>query len=91
MIGDDLSVIKQIAWNTFKNTGNINTYLEFVEVENLEKTLEQGQTNSLRNNIEKIENNVNKTENNNLLEAKKQNGNIEIKRNSNIRTQYERL
>ena len=91
MIGDDLSMIKQIAWNTFKNTGNINTYLEFVEVENLEKTLEQGQTNSLRNNIEKVENNVNKTENNNLLEAEKQNGNIEIKRNSNSGTQYERL
>lgn len=25
-------MIKQIAWNTFKNTGNINTYLELVEV-----------------------------------------------------------
>ncbi len=84
-------MIKQIAWNTFKNTGNINTYLEFVEVENLEKKLEQGQTKSLGNNIEEIENNINKTENNNLLEAKKQNGNIEIKRNSNSGTQYERL
>ena len=84
-------MIKQIAWNTFKNTGNINTYLEFVEVENLEKKLEQGQTKSLGNNIEKIEKNINKTENNNLLEAKKQNGNIEIKRNSNSGTQYERL
>ena len=84
-------MIKQIAWNTFKNTGNINTYLEFVEVENLEKKLEQGQTKSLGNNIEEIENNINKTENNNLLEAEKQNGNIEIKRNSNSGTQYERL
>ena len=84
-------MIKQIAWNTFKNTGNINTYLEFVEVENLEKKLEQGQTKSLGNNIEKIENNINKTENNNLLEAEKQNGNIEIKRNSNSGKQYERL
>ena len=30
-------MLKQIAWNTFKNTGDINTYLELVEVKNLEK------------------------------------------------------
>ena len=33
-------MIKQIAWNTFKNTGNINTYLELVELENVEKSME---------------------------------------------------
>lgn len=32
-------MIKQLAWNTFKNTGNINTYLEFVELQNIEKNL----------------------------------------------------
>lgn len=32
-------LIKQIAWNTFKNTGDINTYLELVEVENIEKNV----------------------------------------------------
>ena len=32
-------MIKQIAWNTFKNTGDINTYLELVEVKNIEKNL----------------------------------------------------
>ncbi len=52
-------MIKQMAWNTFKNTGNINTFLELMEVENIEK---------------------------NLLEAEKQNGNIETKGNSNSRT-----
>ena len=52
-------MIKQMAWNTFKNTGNINTFLELIEVENIEK---------------------------NLLEAEKQNGNIETKGNSNSRT-----
>lgn len=51
-------MIKQMAWNTFKNTGNINTFLELIEVENIEK---------------------------NLLEAEKQNGNIETKGNSNSR------
>lgn len=34
-----MDVIKQIAWNTFKNTGNINTFLELVEVENIEKNI----------------------------------------------------
>lgn len=51
-------MIKQMAWNTFKNTGDINTFLELVEVQNIEK---------------------------NMAEAEKQNGNIEDKRNSNIR------
>ncbi len=32
-------MIKKMAWNTFKNTGNINTFLELVEVENIEKNL----------------------------------------------------
>ena len=61
-------MIKQMAWNTFKNTGNINTYLEWVEVKNLEKNIE-----------------------NSVVEASKTNGNIEVKRNSNSRTQYGRL
>ena len=30
-------MIKKLAWNTFKNTGNINTFLELMEVENVEK------------------------------------------------------
>ena len=34
-----IGVIKQIAWNTFKNTGDINTFLELVEVENIEKNI----------------------------------------------------
>lgn len=31
-------MIKKIAWNTFKNTGNINTFLEFKQLQNLENT-----------------------------------------------------
>lgn len=34
-------MIKQLAWNTFKNTGDINSYLELVEVENIEKEMEK--------------------------------------------------
>ena len=30
-------MIKNIAWNAFKNTGNINTYLEFCMLKNIEE------------------------------------------------------
>ncbi len=30
-------MIKNIAWNTFKQTGDINSYLEFKQTQNLEK------------------------------------------------------
>ena len=32
-------MIKQIAWNVFKKTGDINSFLEFKQIENLENTL----------------------------------------------------
>ena len=28
-----------MAWNTFKNTGDINTFLELVQLENIEKNI----------------------------------------------------
>ena len=31
--------MKNFAWNMFKKTGNINTYLEFTKLRNLEKDL----------------------------------------------------
>lgn len=34
-------MIKNLAWNTFKNTGNIDTFMEMVEVENIEKNIEK--------------------------------------------------
>ena len=74
-------MIKQIAWNTFKNTGDINTFLELLEVKNVESNIKNNSEGNIEKNIEK----------NNLLEAEKQNGNIEVKGNSNSRTQYERL
>ena len=33
-------MLKKLAWNTFKNTGDINTYMEFSKVIDLEKQLE---------------------------------------------------
>ena len=32
-------MIRQIAWNTFKNTGNIDTFLEFKQVQDIEKNI----------------------------------------------------
>ena len=34
-----IGMIKQMAWNTFKNTGDINTFLELLEVENVENNI----------------------------------------------------
>ncbi len=45
-------MIKQMAWNTFKNTGSIDSYLELLEVENIEKDI---QKNSMTNEELKTE------------------------------------
>ena len=34
--GEKWLMIKEIAWNTFKNTGSINTFLELKQIENFE-------------------------------------------------------
>ena len=45
-------MIKKIAWEAFKNTGDINTYLELKHIEELEKGIETNQfQNELENNI----------------------------------------
>ena len=39
-------MIKKRAWNTFKNTGDINAFLEFKQIEDIEKknqTLKESQ------------------------------------------------
>ena len=32
-------MIKKIAWNTFKNTGDINSFLEYKQIEDLENNM----------------------------------------------------
>ena len=53
-------MIKEIAWNTFKNTGNINTFLELKQVINVEENMKadnyetiksEGNSNSGKNSI----------------------------------------
>ena len=46
-------MIKQIAWNTFKQTGDINTYLELKQVANVEENInktEKVKTNEISKN-----------------------------------------
>lgn len=54
--GDDF-MLKQIAWNTFKNTGNINTFVELMEVEKVEEFLK---AEEYGNNKDKGDNNIRK-------------------------------
>ena len=41
-------MIKKIAWNTFKNTGDINTFLELRQIQNIEAQIQT--SNIMRQN-----------------------------------------
>ena len=47
-------MIKKIAWEAFKNTGDINTYLELKQIENIEEKIEKNDVNIPNENIEGI-------------------------------------
>ena len=34
-------MIKKIAWNAFKNTGDIDAFLEFKQIENIENNIKE--------------------------------------------------
>ena len=34
-------MIKEIAWDTFKNTGDINSFLEFKQIQDIENNITQ--------------------------------------------------
>lgn len=71
-------MIKKIAWNTFKNTGNIDTFLEFKQIRDFENNqkninllnnqgIEQKLENPVISMLQKVEtdgNNKNKWNNN---------------------------
>ena len=50
-------MIKKIAWDTFKNTGDINSFLEFKQIENLENNMKNielqnnGKNNEPKSNV----------------------------------------
>lgn len=54
-------MIKKIAWDTFKNTGDINAFLEFKQIENAEKGIE-----IVENNIEFDKNDIENIQNQNI-------------------------
>ena len=58
-------MIKKIAWEAFKNTGDINTYLELKQIEQIQKGIEQPKTDQFQN---ELENNINKQNNNTKLD-----------------------
>ena len=44
-------MIKKIAWDTFKNTGDVNTFLELKQIESLEKGIRERQERQERQKI----------------------------------------
>lgn len=38
-------MIKKIAWDTFKNTGDINTFLELKQIEEIEENMQKVEQN----------------------------------------------
>ena len=64
-------MIKKIAWDTFKNTGDINSFLEYKQLENLEK-ISQTKNEVLIDEIGKIQKITNmKLENNETWQQQK--------------------
>lgn len=61
-------MIKKIAWDTFKNTGDVNTFLEFKQIQSIEEQI-QGQKNIMQEMQQQME---------------EQNGNNKIKWDNNI-------
>ena len=61
-------MVKKIAWNTFKNTGDINAFLELKQIENIENNLKINESKDLED-IKKELNKYGKYENkwNNII------------------------
>ena len=52
-------MIRKIACEAFKNTGDINAYLELKQIENIEDKIEKNDLNFVKENIENIYNKEN--------------------------------
>ncbi len=49
-------MIKKIAWEAFKHTGDINTFLELKQIEGIEKNIDKGTNIEEIQKIQKITN-----------------------------------
>ena len=56
-------MIKKMAWQAFKNTGDINKYLELKQIEEVEKGIQEQNINLLQ---EELKNDINKYNQENL-------------------------
>ena len=56
-------MIKKIAWNTFKNTGDVNTFLELKQIQNI-----QGQIKEQNDIIQNIQQQMEEQNGNNQNE-----------------------
>jgi hypothetical protein len=45
-----MQMIKNIAWNLFKNTGDINSFMEYKQIENIEMDLQKVELNEYSKN-----------------------------------------
>ena len=46
-------MIKKIAWDTFKNTGDINAFLEYKQIENIENSLNINKSKEIEKDLNK--------------------------------------
>ena len=44
-------MIKKIAWETFKNTGDINAFMELKQIEDIEKEMEEHSSKCLKEGL----------------------------------------
>ena len=51
-------MIKKIAWNTFKNTGDVNTFLELKQIQNIQAQMQQQMEVQNGNNQNEWYNNI---------------------------------
>ena len=45
-------MIKKIAWNTFKNTGDVNTFLEMKQLQEIQSQMHLGVQNEIMQNMQ---------------------------------------
>ena len=51
-------MIKKIAWETFKNTGDVNTFLELQQIKNIEEQIQEQKAEQNGNNKNEWNNNL---------------------------------
>ena len=51
-------MIRKIAWNTFKNTGDINAFLELKQIENIENEMNKEKGNKENSKYKNEWNNI---------------------------------